>query len=87
MFQNSQNPRCIDNCIRNSTSSFQNKTTVASGLSDFNKMILAKYKSCKLESKYLRNRTIGNRAKYKKQNFFAIKVIKKKGINFIQNKN
>ena len=86
-FKISANTIFIDNFIKNSISSFQNKTTIARGLSCFHKMIVAKCKTCELESKYLRNKTIENKAKYKKKNIFAIRVIKKKGINFIQIQN
>ena len=39
-FKNPENPRCIDLFITNSVMSFQNTTTLASGLSDFHKMIV-----------------------------------------------
>ena len=39
-FKNPENPRCIDLFITNSNMSFQNTTTVATGLSDFHKMIV-----------------------------------------------
>ena len=44
-FKNPDNPSCIDLFITNSTRSFQNTTTVATGLSDFHKMILSVLKS------------------------------------------
>ena len=39
-YKSPTNPRCIDLFLTNSTGSFQNTTTVATGLSDFHKMIL-----------------------------------------------
>ena len=39
-FKNPENPRCIDLFITNSVMRFQNTTTLASGLSDFHKMIV-----------------------------------------------
>ena len=39
-FKNPENPRCIDLFITNSVMSFQNTTTLATGLSDLHKMIV-----------------------------------------------
>ena len=44
-FKNHVNPSCIDLFITNSSLSFQNTTTFASGLSDFHKMILTVLKT------------------------------------------
>ena len=44
-FKNPENPYCIDLFITNSTGSFQNKTTLASDLSDVHKMILTVLKT------------------------------------------
>ena len=50
-FKNPENPRCIDLFITNSIMSFQNTTTVATGLSDFHKMIVTVCKTSFPKSK------------------------------------
>ena len=40
-FKNTENPRCIDLFITHGIGSFQKTAAVASGLSDFHKMIVA----------------------------------------------
>ena len=44
-FKSINNPSCIDLFITNSTNSFQNTTTIATGLSDFHKMIVTVFKN------------------------------------------
>ena len=44
-FKNPKNPRCIDLFITNSIGSFQKTTAVASGFSDFHKMIMTVLKA------------------------------------------
>ena len=44
-FKNLQNPSCIDLFLTNSSKSFQNTTTVSTGLSDFHKMIVTVLKT------------------------------------------
>ena len=44
-FKNIQNPSCIDLFITNKNKSFQNTTTISSGLSDFHKMVITIFKS------------------------------------------
>ena len=44
-YKSPTNPRCIDLFLTNSTGSFQDTTTVATGLSDFHKMILTVLKT------------------------------------------
>ena len=50
-FKNIDNPSCIDLFITNCSKSFQNTTTVSSGLSDFHKMILTVMKTTIPKSK------------------------------------
>ena len=50
-FKNPKNPRCINLFITNSISSFQKTTAVASGLSDFHKMIVTVLKATFQKSK------------------------------------
>lgn len=44
-FKNVNNPSCIDLFITNQNRSFQNTTAIASGLSDFHKMVLTVFKT------------------------------------------
>ena len=44
-FKSLDNPSCIDLFITNSHQSFQNTTTVATGLSDFHKMVVTVLKT------------------------------------------
>ena len=44
-FKNIENPSCIDLFITNSPLSFQNTTTVSTGLSDFHDMIITVLKT------------------------------------------
>ena len=44
-FKNPENPSCIDLFITNSYRSFQNTTTISTGLSDFHKMIVTVLKT------------------------------------------
>ena len=50
-FKNPENPRCIDLFITNSIACFQKTTAVASGLSNFHKMIMAVWKASFQKSK------------------------------------
>ena len=58
-FKNPENPRSIDLFITNSIGSFQKTTTVASGKSDFHKMIVtvckASFQKCKPKEILYRN--------------------------------
>ena len=44
-FKSLDNPSCIDLFLTNSASSFQNTTTVTTGLSDFHKMVVTVMKT------------------------------------------
>ena len=44
-FKNPLNPSCIDLFLTNSPQSFQNTSTISTGLSDFHKMIITVHKS------------------------------------------
>ena len=50
-FKNPANPSCIDLFLTNSSSSFQNTTSVSTGLSDFHKMIITVLKTTFPKSK------------------------------------
>ena len=43
-FKNVENPSCIDHFLTNSPRSFQNSSTLSTGLSDFHKMIVTVFK-------------------------------------------
>ena len=45
-FKNLDNPSCIDLIVTNSYNSFQNTSTICTGLSDFHKMVVTVLKSC-----------------------------------------
>ena len=44
-FKSIENPSCIDLFLTNSHASFQNTTTIATGLSDFHKMVVTVMKT------------------------------------------
>jgi hypothetical protein len=67
-FKNPVNPSCIDLFLTNSATSFENTTTVSTGLSDFHKMITAVLKTTfpKAKPRMLLYRDF---SKYKIENF------------------
>ena len=50
-YKNPRNPSCIDLCLTNSPLSFQNVSSVVTGLSDFHKLILTVLKTTFVKSK------------------------------------
>ena len=50
-FKSKNNPNCIDSFITNSSNSFQNTSTITTGLSDFHKMVVTGLKTTFLKSK------------------------------------
>ena len=50
-FKSKNNPSCIGSFITNSSNSFQNTSTITTGLSDFHKMVVTGLKTTFLKSK------------------------------------
>ena len=80
-FKNPENPSCIDLFLTNSCRSFQNTTTITTGLSDFHKMTVTVLKNnvCKFKPK-----TVPYRC-YKIFNYFEFRRDLKAGLLGVTN--